>query len=162
MITALGIDPGIAITGFAVITQDGRSLSLREYGVIRTPQGTSLPDRLVQLNTDLFEVLLRYPHIDVAGIEELFFAKNAKTAFMVGQARGVILHALASKGLRIHELKPVEVKSLITGNGQAKKNEVQRMVQLNFRLSTLPEPDDAADAVAIAMAAAAQYHMGIR
>ncbi|MCW1929881.1 MAG: crossover junction endodeoxyribonuclease RuvC [Candidatus Kerfeldbacteria bacterium] len=153
MITALGIDPGVAITGFAVVSCDAGKYTLKEYGVIRTLERTPLPERLHLLYRDMNSVLERYESVDVAGVEELFFAKNVTTAFMVGQARGVILLALEGRGVRIREFKPVEVKSLIVGNGQAKKADVQRMVQLTFGLQKPPQPDDAADAVAIAMAA---------
>lgn len=158
MIRILGIDPGIAITGFAVLDCDGAQRTLVTYGVIRTPEGMPLAERLVLLRTDIKTVIERYPGIHTVGIEELFFAKNAKTAFMVGQARGVLLCTLAEAHIPIQEFKPVEVKSLVVGHGQAKKTDVQRMIQLIFGLATIPQPDDAADAIAIALSAAAQYH----
>lgn len=156
MIVAFGIDPGIAITGFALVTLDAGKYAVREYGVVRTPERTPLPSRLNTLFADISSLLARHHDIQVAGIEELFFAKNVKTAFMVGQARGVLLLALEQAKIPIYEYKPVEVKSLITGNGQAKKREVQRIIQLTFGMKALPQPDDAADAIAIAMVAAAQ------
>jgi crossover junction endodeoxyribonuclease RuvC len=99
-------------------------------------------------------ILDRHPDIALAGVEELFFAKNTKTAMMVGQARGVILFTLGSRGIRIEEVKPVEVKAAVAGNGRADKKEMQRIVQLTFHLSAPPQPDDAADAIAIALSVA--------
>ncbi len=147
----LGIDPGIEITGFGILEANGSSQQLIEYGVIRTSKDDSTPDRLLQLHTDLMQVLQKHPDIAVAGVEELFFAKNAKSAFQVGQARGVILLTLEMHHILIREVKPVEVKAAIVGSGNADKKEVQKMVQLTFNLDTPPQPDDAADAIAIAL-----------
>ncbi|MBI2410523.1 MAG: crossover junction endodeoxyribonuclease RuvC [Candidatus Kerfeldbacteria bacterium] len=155
----LGIDPGIEITGFGIVDIDRAHHRLLEYGVLRTPRTLTLPERLEMLHTDLSELLSRHQDIVCVGVEELFFAKNAKTAFVVGQARGVILFTLQQSGCTIEEVKPVEVKSAIVGSGHADKKAVQRMIQLRFQLTAPPQPDDAADAIAIALTAAARYHM---
>lgn len=158
----LGIDPGIEITGFGIINVQGVKQELVEYGVIRTSKDDDLPTRLKILQQDLSELLQRHKDVHAAGVEELFFAKNAKTAFQVGQARGVILLCLAACGLEIKEVKPVEVKAAVAGYGNAGKKEVQKMVQLNFNLDKPPHPDDAADAIAVAMTTASLINMDIK
>lgn len=155
----LGVDPGVEITGFAVIEVSGSTQELLQCGVIRTPKNLPLPERLEMIYTNLTELLQQYSDIVLAGVEELFFAKNAKTAFHVGQARGVILFTLQQQGITIEEVKPVEVKSAVVGRGNADKKEVQRMIQLIFSLAEPPQPDDAADAVAVALMVAGRYAM---
>jgi crossover junction endodeoxyribonuclease RuvC len=150
----LGIDPGIEITGFGIVEVEKSQRSLLQCGVIRTETGLPLPERLSILAHDLRSVLAAHSDISIGGVEELFFSKNAKSAFAVGQARGVILFTLHELGITIHNIKPVEVKSIIAGNGRADKKEMQRTIQLIFGLEQPPEPDDAADAVAIALATA--------
>ncbi|HLD21366.1 MAG TPA: crossover junction endodeoxyribonuclease RuvC [Patescibacteria group bacterium] len=153
----LGIDPGIERTGFGIIDIHGSQQSLVEYGVIRTSQQWSIPQRLQALHTDLHALLQRHEHtIACVGVEELFFSKNAKTAIIVGEARGVILFTLQSFGLTIEEVKPVQVKQAVTGSGRGDKREVQKMIQLLFHLDSVPTPDDAADAIAIAWTIAAR------
>lgn len=160
----LGIDPGIEITGFGVVDITGANHELVACGVVRTSKDLTLSERLVILEKDLQEVLDTYGPFDLAGVEELFFSKNAKTAFMVGQARGVVLLSLERERqktgqMKLIEVKPVEVKAAMTGSGNAGKKEVQKMVQLHFGLSEPPQPDDAADAVAVAITAAAHHGM---
>ncbi|MFH1425905.1 MAG: crossover junction endodeoxyribonuclease RuvC [Candidatus Kerfeldbacteria bacterium] len=154
----LGIDPGIEITGFAIVNITGPAQELVECGVIRTPQEATLPQRLNILANDLEALLKQYPEIALASVEELFFAKNVTTAFAVGQARGVVLYILERQGCPIRDVKPVEVKSIVTGAGNADKKDVQRIVQILFKLDEVPKPDDAADAVAIAIAGAALHN----
>lgn len=151
----LGIDPGIEITGFAVVEGNGSRQKLHTYGVIRTDKSLSLSERLAILYTDMKEFLSQYPQVQIAGVEELFFSKNVTSAFAVGQARGVILLALEQASIHVSHLKPVEVKQAIVGSGAAKKEDVQRTVQMVFGLESIPKPDDAADAIAIAMAVSA-------
>lgn len=151
----LGVDPGVQLTGVAIIDVAGTKQTLVEYGVIRTNTGVLIEQRLRQLHDDLATMVGRHEGIVAAGVEELFFAKNVKTALNVAQARGVILFTLTSLGVTIHHVKPVEVKAALTGSGNADKQEVQRMVQLQFGLESPPQPDDAADAIAIALTAAA-------
>jgi len=150
----LGIDPGIETTGFAVLRVVGAERELVEYGVIRTSSTLAVPERLAIIHTDIQGILDRYADIEIAGVEELFFAKNVTSAFKVGQARGVILFTLHAAGVTIEEVKPVEVKAEVTGNGGADKQAVQRMIQFEFGLDSPPTPDDAADAIAIALCTA--------
>ncbi|MFH1171110.1 MAG: crossover junction endodeoxyribonuclease RuvC [bacterium] len=151
----LGLDPGFARTGFAVLDVHGRNPSVIVYGCIETPSRDPYAERLLQLERRVAELLDRY-HPTAAALEKLFFCKNVKTAIAVGQARGVLLLTLARRGLTPIELTPQEVKMAATGYGSAKKHQVQRMMQLVLRLPHPPKPDDAADALAIAITAA-QY-----
>lgn len=154
----LGIDPGIELAGFGLIdAQVGLNPVLVHCGVIRTSSMLSTEERLVIIAKDLQDLIDQSGDIDVAGIEELFFAKNVTTAFTVGQARGVIMYILAKNGIPIVEVKPVEVKQALTGSGRADKKEMQRMVQFTFGLDAPPRPDDAADAAAVALTALASY-----
>lgn len=155
----LGIDPGFERTGFGVINREAGELTLEAYGVITTSKEDAYPERLVQLQEGLEAILEQFPDIAAVGVEELFFAKNVTTALPVAQARGVILFTLARRNCIIQEIKPVEVKAAVAGNGRADKKEMQRMVQLTFGLKEVPQPDDAADAIAIAMtiSATSQY-----
>ncbi|NIV38843.1 MAG: crossover junction endodeoxyribonuclease RuvC [Anaerolineae bacterium] len=146
----LGIDPGTAITGYGLVREDGAGLTLVDYGVITTPAGQPLPERLQAIYQGLAQVARKHqPH--EAAVEELFFSRNARTALSVGHARGVTLLALADAGLPIHEYKPLEIKQAITGYGGAGKQQVQEMVRLLLNLDHVPQPDDAADAVAVAV-----------
>lgn len=153
----LGIDPGLERIGFGIVARAQGQLSLEAYGVITTPKEASIPERLVQIQTDLQGVLDQFPGIAAAGVEELFFGNNVNTAIPVAQARGVILFTLQQNHCIIEEVKPVQVKSAIAGNGRADKAEMQRIIQLTFGLDELPQPDDAADAIAIAMTAASLH-----
>lgn len=148
----LGIDPGIERTGFGFVEKTKNVLSILSYGVITTSKEDPFPERLEQLHNDLKTLCAQYTEITAVGVEELFFSKNVKTAMAVSQARGVILFTLQNFHCTIQDIKPVEIKSLVTGNGRASKKEVQRMVQLIFQLDSVPQPDDAADAIAIAIA----------
>lgn len=148
--TTLGIDPGTAIVGYAVVAARGDELSMLACDVITTPAGVPLAQRLQHIYRCLCEVITIYrPH--EAAIEELFFAKNARTALTVGQARGVAMLALANGGLSIAEYTPMQVKQAVTGYGSAKKEQVGEMVRILLRLTSIPRPDDAADAAAIAI-----------
>jgi crossover junction endodeoxyribonuclease RuvC len=147
----LGIDPGIATTGFGVVDGElGGTPVLVEYGTIRTTPPTPMPERLLELHRALGE-LIASAHPDAVAVEELFFASNASTALIVGQARGVILLAAAEAAIAVHEYKPTEVKQALTGYGGAEKRQMQEMVRLVLGLSEIPRPDDAADGVAIAL-----------
>lgn len=145
----LGIDPGTAITGYGLVREDD-GLALIECGVITTPAGQPLPLRLRTIYHELSALTARFQP-DVGAVEELFFSRNARTALSVGHARGVALLALAEAGLPIYEYKPLEVKQSIAGYGGAEKGQVQEMVRLLLNLKAAPEPDDAADAVAVAV-----------
>lgn len=147
---ALGIDPGTAITGWGVVDTDGESEQMVACGVITTPSTMAFPDRLVAIYDQLTEIITAY-HPDTAAIESLFFSKNAKTALAVGHGRGVAILTLAKAGLPLAEYKPLEIKQAVTGYGGADKKQVQRMIQLLLNLSDIPRPDDAADALAVAL-----------
>ncbi len=146
----IGIDPGTAITGWGVVDGDGQDISMIAHGVVTTPAGMPLPQRLQQIYQKLGEVITAWQP-ESSAIEELFFSKNAKTALAVGHGRGVAMLALANAELPIAEYKPLEVKQAITGHGGADKRQMQQMVKLLLRLEDIPRPDDAADALAIAI-----------
>ena len=150
MIT-LGIDPGTATTGFGIIQEeyDGH-LTVMNYGVIKTTSDQSQPERLVQLYKRIKELILLH-RPDMGAVEKLFFERNVRTALAVGQARGVALLAMAELNLQIGEYTPLEVKQAVVGYGRADKNQVQQMVKTILGLDTIPHPDDAADALAVAI-----------
>jgi len=149
-IVVLGVDPGIAITGYGVVRQHQDTLESMTYGVITTPAGWPLPRRLQHLYRELSALTEAY-HPAEASVEELFFARNARTALSVGHARGVILLALADAGLPTYEYTPLQVKQAVTGYGRASKEQMQEMVRLLLQLEKTPQPDDAADALAMAI-----------
>ena len=146
----LGIDPGTATTGYAVVEEEAGRLQLLAIGVITTPAKTPLPERLQQIYHQLIEIV-GATRPDASAVEELFFSRNARTAMSVGHARGVTLLALADAGLPIAEYTPMQVKQAVTGYGNADKRQVQEMVRMLLGLSELPRPDDAADAAAVAI-----------
>ena len=147
---AVGIDPGTAITGYGLVRDDQDELSLVTYGVIETPAGIPLHERLLLLYQELTEVLVL--HCPQSGaVEKLFFQRNVRTAMSVGQARGVAMLALAQAGLPVAEYSPMEVKQAVAGYGGADKNQVQQMVRALLNLEDIPRPDDAADALAVAI-----------
>jgi crossover junction endodeoxyribonuclease RuvC len=147
----LGIDPGIAICGYGVVEElpNGDVASIA-FGVIETPKQMPLAQRLNELHIKLRALVEQWKPDEVA-VEELFFATNAKTAITVGQARGVVLLSLYQAGLVIAEYTPLQVKQAVSGYGAADKKQVQEMVRLLLNLKTAPKPDDAADALAIAL-----------
>jgi crossover junction endodeoxyribonuclease RuvC len=147
---ALGIDPGTAIVGYAIVSATGNTLSMIACDVITTPAGMPLAQRLQQIYQRLSEIIAKYQPTEAA-MEELFFAKNARTALMVGQARGVAMLALANGGLTIAEYTPRQVKQAVTGYGSADKSQVGEMVRILLNLRAVPRPDDAADAAAVAI-----------
>ncbi len=149
--TILGIDPGYGRIGVGVIQQNGAHLVCRSYACI-TPPKHSFPDRLLFIYQSLVELLQCHAPALVA-IEKLYFFKNTTTAIDVSQARGVILLAMRMHGISIHEYTPLQVKHAITGYGKADKQQVQKMVQILLSLPSLPKPDDAADALALAICA---------
>jgi crossover junction endodeoxyribonuclease RuvC len=146
----IGIDPGIATTGFGVIEKIGSKLKLIDYGVISTPAHTPLSRRLGQLAAELRGLIGRTTPVHMA-VEELFFNTNAKTALIVAQARGVILLVGEETGLPVYGYTPIQVKLGVSGYGRADKNQVQQMVKQLLNLDKIPKPDDAADALAIAI-----------
>lgn len=146
----LGLDPGIATTGYGLVRLTGNRLTGEAFGTVRTPAGQALPGRLLSLHRELASICGRYKP-DAAAMEELFFAKNARTAMVVGQARGVAMLALAEAGLSVAEYTPLQVKQAVVGYGRAEKRQVQEMVRILLRLDRPPQPDDAADALAVAI-----------
>lgn len=146
----LGIDPGTAITGYGLVREESEGLVLADYGVVTTPAGQPLPERLQIIYRELGRVI-RQHQPEAAAVEELFFSRNVRTALSVGHARGVVLLALADAGLPTFEYKPLEVKQAIAGYGGADKQQVQEMVRMLLNLDHVPQPDDAADAVAVAV-----------
>lgn len=156
---SLGIDPGTASLGYGLVQElDDGSLACVRYGVIRTRAGTPMPQRLKQIHDELVELVVRYQP-DRAAVEELFFARNVTTAITVAQARGVVLLALQNAELPIAEYKPNAVKQSITGYGGADKSQMQEMVRLLLALEQKPRPDDAADALAVAIADLQHYRL---
>lgn len=151
----LGIDPGTAITGYGLVEERAGELSLVECGVIRTSAEDELPARLADIYQAVREIIVRFAPAAMA-IEALFFNTNARTAFAVGQARGVCLLAAAQVHLPVYEYTPLQVKQAVVGYGRAEKQQVQEMVRLMLRLNDIPRPDDAADAVAVAIC---HHHM---
>jgi crossover junction endodeoxyribonuclease RuvC len=148
---ALGIDPGTATVGYGLVRElnDG-SLQVVKYGVITTPAGLPMADRLQTIYEEL-TALIRHHQPDRAAVEEMFFGKNITTAITVAQGRGVILLTLKQAGLPIKEYKPNFIKQSISGYGAAKKPQMQEMVRMLLALESIPRPDDAADALAIAI-----------
>jgi len=148
---ALGLDPGTATTGYGLVRLlDNNGLQAVEYGVISTPKEMNDAKRLSMLYTRLNEILTSF-HPETSAVEKLFFQKNVRTALAVGQARGVLLLALSQAGLDVAEYTPNEVKQAVTGYGSADKRQVQEMVRIQLALDGIPKPDDAADALAIAI-----------
>lgn len=147
---ALGIDPGTARLGYAVVEQRGGALSLVTVGLLATRAGTPMPARLRELYEGLLSTIHEYTPTEMA-VEELFFAKNVNTAITVGQARGIALLAAAVSDLTVFEYKPMQVKQAVHGYGLATKAQVGEMVRVLLNLSAVPTPDDAADAAAIAI-----------
>jgi crossover junction endodeoxyribonuclease RuvC len=149
--TVIGIDPGTAITGYGVIKEESSGdLVWITHGVITTPSDWDEPQRLLFLYRALLQVITE-ARPDSCAVEKLFFQKNVKTALKVGQGRGAALIAAAEAGLSIGEYTPLAVKQAVVGYGKADKNQVQQMVKLLLRLEVIPQPDDAADALAVAI-----------
>lgn len=149
----LGIDPGTATTGFGIISVKNKSAySVLDYGVISTPKNLTDAERLAILAEDLTAIIKKYKPEKI-GVEKLFFTTNQKTVMTVSQSRGVILLIAQQKKLPIYEFTPLQVKNIVCGYGKAEKQQVQFMVKKTFNLKTTPKPDDAADALAIALCA---------
>jgi crossover junction endodeoxyribonuclease RuvC len=159
----IGIDPGTASTGYGLIRQSQNDqLELLDYGLISTAAGQSMPTRLLDLYSALSDVLERYQP-DSAAVEQIFFQRNVKTALMVGQARGVALLSLAKMDVTVDEYTPSEIKLAVSGYGNADKIQMQTMVKALLKMDHLPKPDDAADALAVAICHCQSYkirHLG--
>ena len=146
----LGVDPGVATIGFGLIEADRGSQRLLRYGVINTPAGLPLSNRLYQISRDMEELLGAF-HPDEAAVEELFFSKNITTGIAVAHGRGVILLELERAGIPVYEYTPMQVKQAVAGYGGAEKRQVMLMTQRLLKMEEIPRPDDAADALAIAI-----------
>jgi crossover junction endodeoxyribonuclease RuvC len=146
----LGLDPGTAITGYGLVREVEGELTVVEYGAVTTPAHVASEKRLLQIYRELSALIARHMPT-AAAVEKLFFSRNVRTAMAVGQARGVALLAAANAGLPVYEYTPLEVKQAIAGYGGASKEQVQQMVKLLLQLEEVPQPDDAADAIAVAV-----------
>ena len=146
----LGIDPGYAILGYGIVDINGSRLSPIAYGVVTTDKDMEMPKRLKHIYSRLMEIIEDHEP-DVSSIEELFFNSNAKTAILVGQARGTAVLACINSGLEVYEYTPLQIKQALVGYGRAEKDQVQYMVKTLLNLKEVPKPDDAADAVAAAI-----------
>ena len=146
----IGIDPGTAIMGWGIVEEMGGTLRSVDYGALTTPAGSEPAQRLLLLYQGLTD-LLHQRKPDAAAVEELFFSRNVTTALAVGQARGIVLLALALADIPVFEYKPREVKQAVAGYGGADKRQMQEMVRMTLGLPSIPRPDDSADALAIAI-----------
>jgi len=146
----LGLDPGTAITGWGLIEEKEGESVLKAFGCIETPKNNSDVERLKEIAKDLRDIIETYKPDEVA-VEDLFFFKNLKTAIKVAQARGVLLLISAEKKVPVFEYTPLQIKQALTGYGRAEKKQVQVMVQNILKLKKMPQPDDAADALAVAL-----------
>jgi len=159
-VVILGIDPGIAITGFGIISYEGNKLKPIHYGCIRTAANLPLSFRLKKIFNEI-EILIKDYNPQETAIEEIYFNSNAKTAFAVGQARGVALLAMAKSNLNASGYTPLQVKQAVVGYGRADKLQVQNMVKALLCLTKIPKPDDVADALAIAICHAHSRKMNL-
>jgi crossover junction endodeoxyribonuclease RuvC len=151
-VIVLGIDPGTAVTGYGVVRGDGSTPpSLLECGVIRTHARAPLPTRLKEIHDGIAELISRHKP-DILAVEDVFYAKNVRTTVVLGHARGVILLAGEERGIAIQEIPPASIKKAIVGTGAATKEQVQFMLTRLLRLKNPPQPTDAADGVAAALA----------
>ena len=149
----LGIDPGLADTGFGVIAKQGSKIKMLAYGSIKTKAKVPTEQRLLAIKNQLSSLIKKHRPEYIA-VEKLFFAKNVKTALAVGQARGVVILCAGEHGLKLYEYTPLQVKMALTSYGQADKKQVQQMIKVVLGLKEIPKPDDAADALAIAVCCA--------
>ncbi len=145
----LGIDPGYAITGFGLIKKSEDKLKVINFGTIETIAKTPFDQRLKILGNKLTQIIKKYKP-NILAIEDLFFYNNAKTAIKVGEARGVIILTAANNGLLVYNFTPLQVKQAVSSYGRAEKKQVQKMVKILLNLKKIPQPDDAADALAVA------------
>ena len=152
----LGIDPGTARLGYGLVVKDGSRIRHVEHGCLETPKTMPQDERLHELHQRLDEILGRYQPA-IVGVEKLFFAKNAKTAMSVSEARGIVLLAARQHGAPLSEFTPMQIKMAVTGYGSADKRQVQAMICRLLTLREIPQPDDAADALAVAYCTAASW-----
>lgn len=154
----LGVDPGTVRMGYGVVEGDGDDAQAVDYGVVTAPASLKLADRLVRLYDGLTAVLARHQP-DAVAVEEPFVALNVHSAMLVGEARALALLAAARQRIPVCQYSPAEVKQAVTGHGASPKEQVQAMVKLLLRLDAVPQPDDAADALAVALCHARKVHL---
>jgi len=148
----LGVDPGLADTGFGVIEVNGSSIKCLDFGSIKTLPQEDFVDRLKKIDNSLQEIISKYKP-NIASIEKLFFNTNAKTALLVGQARGVALLNIAKNDIPIFEFTPLQLKQTLTNYGRADKNQIKKMIKIFLNLKDIPKSDDSADALGLAICA---------
>lgn len=148
----LGVDPGTANTGYGVVSSDSQRLRALDWGVIETRSSSPLEHRLAEIHADIGALIERFA-VEAVSIEELYFGANVRTAFAVGQARGVVLLSAGQRGVATRSYTPQQVKAAVCGSGRADKEQVGRMVMRLLALSSVPQPDHAADALAVAVCA---------
>ena len=146
----LGIDPGYGLIGYGVLNKEGNKLDVIDYGAISTPKDMPMSKRLEIIYESMLMLIDKYKPVEV-GIENLYWGRHIRTASPVAQARGVIILALQQRGVKIYEYTPLQVKSALVGTGRAEKAQVQYMVKTLLNLQKIPRPDDAADALAMAI-----------
>ncbi len=154
----LGIDPGIATTGYGLVEYSKGRERLVDYGVISTPSSREMSLRLVKINNDLTTIINEY-NPEMAAIEQIFYNKNSKTVITVAQGRGVAMMTAANAGLPVSEYTPLQVKQAVVGYGNAEKKQVQLMIQKILSIPKMPKPDDAADALAVAICHIHSYRL---
>jgi crossover junction endodeoxyribonuclease RuvC len=154
----LGVDPGFARTGYGIIESRGSNLKLIDYGIIETDSKIDFSIRLKKISGELEKIIQEYSPT-IISVEKIFFCKNTKTAINVSHARGVIILTASKNNLKVLEFTPPEVKRAVTGYGKAEKKQMQKMVQILLNLKEIPEPDDSADALALAICAANNFNI---
>jgi len=147
--TIMGIDPGYGLVGYGLVQKQNDQLLYLTHGVIKTKPNSDFTARLLKIHLELKKIINQYQP-QILAIESLFFHNNAKTALQVGEARGVIILTASQANLSVYNITPLQVKQALVGHGRAEKKQIQKMVQLVFKLPKLPQPDDAADALAVA------------
>ncbi len=152
----LGIDPGTTIVGYGLIKEKDNKFTALDFGCIKTKSNLPSYAKLKEIHKQLTAIIAKFKP-KAAAVEKIFFCKNAKTAIDVGQARGLILFSIAAAGLPIFEPTPLEVKQIITGYGKATKEQIQKMIKFLLNLKVVPQPDDVADALALAVSCALRY-----
>ena len=155
----VGFDPGLATLGYGVIKTENGKISMLDYGAVLTPKDENLAVRLAMIEEGVKEIIKTYKPDEIA-LEELFFAKNVTTGINVAHARGVILLTAVKECGKIYEYTPLQIKQALTGYGRADKHQVQEMVRALLRLKSIPKPDDAADALAVALTHAQTNKLG--
>lgn len=149
----LGIDPGYATIGFAVLQKNAQSMQVQDYGILTTEKNIPFGQRLCQLAED-FSELLHIHKPNIVAMEKLFWGENVDNAIRVAEARGIMEYLVAKNGIDLKEYAPTEIKSRLVGHGKAQKFQVQTIIKLRLKLEEIPKPDDAADALAIALVCA--------